>query len=186
MFSFEVNNYEQLNTTYQKYKALRSRIADLNNILAVLQWDQEVMMPPKGSDFRAQQISTLSGMAHELSTSTELEDLLNTLAAEDLNPIEKANVKDNLRTLLRDKKLSNEFVMRHTRTCSEAYDAWAVARKENDFSLFENKLKAVVDLSIEKAHLYGFEKHPYDALMDEYEPGLTTDIVEKVFVEAKA
>jgi carboxypeptidase Taq len=54
--------------TYQDYVTHLSKIADVSNSIALLNWDQEVMMPPKGAEKRAQQIATLSGILHELST----------------------------------------------------------------------------------------------------------------------
>ena len=65
-----------MNKYYEKYKELKVRAADINNAIAVLSWDQEVNMPPEGFAFRAQQISTLSGILHNYSTSAELEKII--------------------------------------------------------------------------------------------------------------
>jgi len=83
-----------MNTNYEKYKALLVRLADVQFAATVLNWDQETYMPPKGAQHRAQQISTLSGMAHELSTSAELGEILEGLSLDQsLGEKEKRNYK---------------------------------------------------------------------------------------------
>jgi len=175
-----------MNELYQKYINIRRQVTDLDNILAVLSWDQEVEMPVDGADFRAQQIATLSGMQHEISTSKEYVDVLEKLRKdESLDFKQKRNIEESWRVLSKSRKLSREFKERESRTTSEAYQAWIKARQENSFVIFAPKLKEVVDLQREKAELYGYKISPYDALLDDYEPGLTTDIVEKIFMDVK-
>ena len=62
--------------TYELYRAHMRKLADVRSALALMQWDQETYMPAKGSGFRAQQVATLSEMAHEMVTSEKLENLL--------------------------------------------------------------------------------------------------------------
>ncbi len=175
-----------MDKTYQKYKELRHKIADLDNILAVLGWDQEVYMPIDGAGFRAQQIASLSGILHDMCTSQEYSDLLESLKEnQSLNFIEKRNIAESWRILDKNRKLSRAFMERQSRIHSEAYQSWIKARQENSFAVFAPKLKEVVDLQREKAELFGYVVSPYDALLDDYEPGLTTDIVEKVFIDVK-
>ncbi len=175
-----------MDNLYQKYKDLRHRIADLDNILAVLGWDQEVNMPINGAHFRAQQTATLSGIQHDLSTSQEYSDLLEKLKEDQsLDFKQRRNIEESWRSLDKDRKLSREFMERQSRTYSQAYQTWIKARQENSFAVFAPKLKEVVDIQREKAALFGYKVSPYDALLDDYEPGLTTDVVEKVFIDVK-
>jgi len=171
---------------YLQYTKLRSTIADIENILAVLGWDHEVCMPKEGAFFRAQQISTLSGMSHEMSTSKEYIDVVEKLMAEPgLDFKQKKNIEESYKKLVKARKLNKKFIEKESKTYSEAYQDWIKARQEDKFSIFAPKLKEVVDIQKEKAELLGYKVHPYDALLDDYEPDLTTDHVEKVFKDVK-
>jgi carboxypeptidase Taq len=175
-----------MNEKYEKFRQIRSNIADLGNTHAVMHWDMEINMPAGGSDFRSQQISTLAGIIHDMMVSNEMGDILHSLNEQDgLTFKEKANVKESLRTYEREKKLDNAFVTKFSKTVSEAYQAWMKARGANDYKIFAPKLKEIFDLSREKAEKYGYTDHPYDALLDEYEPELTTKKVDEVFVGVK-
>jgi len=83
-------------SNYAKYKGMMRKIADIQYASAVLNWDQETYMPPKGATFRAQQLSTLAGIGHELATSKELGEILNTLST-DASLSEKKNETSNNR-----------------------------------------------------------------------------------------
>lgn len=176
-----------MNPTYQKYKELLSRIADVNYSAAVLSWDQETYMPEKGAAFRAQQLSTLAGLSHELSTSSELGDVLNTLSHDSsLSEKEKRNIRQSLKDYNDRKKYTREFVELLSRTVSEAFQAWQTAKKESNFSMFQPKLEKLVQLKREEAKILGYKDHPYDALLDQYEPGLTTAELDKLFGDVKS
>jgi carboxypeptidase Taq len=175
-----------MNEQYDQYKNLRSTMADIDNILAVLSWDQEVNMPVDGAAFRAKQIATLSGMLHQMNTAPQYINIVNDLnKASGLEFIEKRNVEESNRILQKNLKLSKEFIEKQSKTHSEAYQDWIKARQQNDFGIFAPKLKEVIDLQREKCELLGYKDHPYDALLDDYEPGLTTSHVQKVFTDVK-
>lgn len=176
-----------MNETYEKYKALMHKIADVNYASAVLGWDQETYMPPKGAELRAQQLSTLAGISHELSVSSELGDLLNELSAgASLSEKEKRNVRQSLKDYNDRKKYTTEFVQEMSRTVSEAFQAWQTAKKENKFALFAPKLDRLVKLKREECRILGYEVHPYDALLDQFEPGARTSDLDVLFADVKA
>src|SRR6478672_1653120 len=96
---------------YNTYKEKMQRIADVRNANAVLQWDQETYLPPKGAHFRGQQISTLSEIAHKLFSEEALGNMLHDLAAkDDLSPAEKKNVALTLEDYEKNKKYTGPFV----------------------------------------------------------------------------
>jgi carboxypeptidase Taq len=175
-----------MNQNYEKYKAELTRIADINYSSAVLSWDQETYMPPKGAAFRAQQLSTLAGISHDMSTSDDLGTLLETLSKDStLSEKEKRNVKQSLKDYRDRKKYTREFVETLSRTVSEAFQAWQKAKKDNNFSLFEPKLAKLVELKRKETEILGFKEHPYDALLDQYEPGATTKELDILFADVK-
>src|SRR3954468_14368429 len=96
---------------YEKYQQKMQRIADVRNASAVLQWNQETYLPPKGAHFRGQQISTLSEISHRLFSEDELGDLLQNLMHKDgLTIQEKRNVERTHEDYVRNKKYPSEFV----------------------------------------------------------------------------
>jgi carboxypeptidase Taq len=174
------------NKKYNEYKKLLQKAADINNAAAVLGWDQEVYMPPKGANFRGRQLATLATQAHEILTGAELEQLLATLTTDTgLNELERANIIRSNEDFQKNKKLSQEFVEELSMQTSECFNAWVEARKKNDFGVFAPSLKKMLVLKKEQAKLYGYEQHPYDALLDEYEPGATVGMLDKVFAGVK-
>ena len=167
---------------YAAYGELMQKAADINYASAVLGWDQEVYMPPKGADARGRQLSTLAGQAHEILTSDKLEQLLKELSVkENLTDTEKSNVRLSLEDFEKNKKLSPAFVEELSKQTSECFNAWIDARKKNDFNVFAPSLSKMIELKRKQAELYGYEAHPYDALLDEYEKGATVAMLDPVF-----
>ena len=176
----------QSNNLYNKYKVLLQKAADLNSAAAVLEWDQEVYMPAKSAAFRGRQLATLAAMAHDLQTSKELDGTINELAGRtDLSGQQMANVRLSLQDLEKNKKLPGEFVSALSMQTSECFNAWIAARKANDYSIFQPSLAKMIALKQEQARLYGFQGHPYDALLDDYEKGATVAMLDPLFEKIK-
>jgi carboxypeptidase Taq len=170
------------NTHYQEYRSILSRIADIKYASAVLQWDQETYLPPKGNDIRGQQIATLSELAHEQFTDPSTGVLLQELhSGNGLSDKERRNVELSLEDYTKNKKLPASFVRKMSETVNKSFHAWIQARKENSFVGFQQPLQEVIELKKQEAGLLGYEKHPYDALMNEYDKGLTVAIADELF-----
>lgn len=171
---------------YNEYKTKMQKIADVKYASAVLQWDQETYLPVKGNDFRGRQIATLSEIAHEQFTNEKLGNLLNELIGKDnLTNAEKRNVALSLEDYNRNKKIPADFVRTMSETITKSYHDWASARSKNSFSIFENSLTAVIELKKREADYLGYEHHSYNALMNDYDKGLTVSIVDKIFNNLK-
>jgi len=161
---------------YQTYLDTLRKHADVEHTLALLHWDKEIHLPSKGNAFRAQQLATLSGIAHEIVTAPDFGETLEKLSteADSLQAVERRNIELSLKDYKKTQKFSKAFVMRRSQVISTAYDAWLKAREANDFSLYQDALNEMVSLKKEEAEIVGYEDHPYDALLDEYEPGAKT------------
>lgn len=171
---------------YEAYKTHLTRMADLEYTLAVLGWDQETYMPDKGADFRAQQTSTLSGIAHGMSVDKELGELLKKLhKKKELSPIQKRNVEESYKDYKQSKKYTTEFVELLSKTTSECFQAWQKAKKASDFKIFAPHLTKMVDLKRKEAGMLGYKKHPYDALLDQHEPGATVAFLDVLFKDVR-
>lgn len=171
---------------YLVYKELMRKIADVQYAAGVLNWDQETYMPENGAEMRAQQLSTLSGIAHELSTSEELGDVLNKLSFDaSLNEMQKRNIKTSLKNYNDRKKYTTAFVKELSRTISEAFQAWQKAKETSDFKIYAPSLEKLVRLKREECKLLGYTGHPYDALLDQYEPDMKTADLEVLFADVR-
>lgn len=169
----------------EELKEAMGAIIDLRAAIALLHWDQEVFMPPKAAPARGRQLATLSALAHERFTSGEFAALLEAaeakLAALDFD--EARIVAETRHDYDHATKLPTEFVERLAREESMAYEAWTRARKDANFKAFQPHLETLVDLLRQKADYLGYEDSPYDALLNEYERGMTTAKVATIFEE---
>ena len=172
--------------SYIKYTEALQKTADLKYASAVLQWDQETYLPKKGHDARGRQIATLSELAHEKFTDPAFGELLNALARKKgLNDREKKNVQLSLEDFNKSKKLPAAFVRQMSEAVNKSYHAWISARRQNNFSIFNEPLQDIIHLKKQEADLLGYEKHPYDALMNDYDKGLTTTIADQLFADLR-
>jgi carboxypeptidase Taq len=175
-----------MHALYNQYKTTLQKIADIKYASAVLQWDQETYLPKNGNDARGRQIATLNELAHEQFTDDKFGALLNELSTqENLEDKEKRNVQLSLEDFNKNKKLPSTFVRQMSEAVNKSFHAWIQARKENNFAIFEKPLQEIINLKKQEANLLGYEKHPYDALMNDYDKGLTTTIVDKLFADLR-
>lgn len=174
------------NSLYNQYKNITQKAADFNNAAAVLGWDQEVYMPEKGFEFRGRQLATLASQAHELVTAKAYGDLLNELAADaNLSDEQRQNVKISLEDFEKNKKLSPAFVEQLTAQATASFSAWIEARNKNDYNIYAPELEKMIALKKQQADMYGYEKHSYDALLDDYEKGATVAMIDSIFANVR-
>lgn len=157
-------------------------IADVKFANAVLQWDQETYLPPKGAQFRGQQISTLSEISHRLFSEEELGNMLKELLGKnDLSTEQKRNVERTHQDYQKNKKYTSEFVRKLSEQVNKTFHSWMESRKQNSFAVYEKDLEALVQLKKQEARMLGYEHHPYNALLDEFEKGVTVELLDKTF-----
>ncbi len=167
---------------YENYKIKMQRIADVRNANAILQWDQETYLPKKGAAIRGQQISTLSELAHQLFSEDGLGNLLQELMSRgDLGPDDKRNVELTLEDYSKNKKYSSEFVRRLSEQVNKTFHSWIESRQKNSFTFFQKDLDALIALKKQETDILGYEVHPYNALLNEYEKGCTVALLDKTF-----
>ena len=175
--------------TTPAYERLRTELREaelFSSAAAVLSWDQETLLPPRGTALRAEQIALLSGAAHERRTAPALLDALSECEADPALTAD-ARVAANLRELRRDvdrlSRLPSSLVREVAETTTLAQQAWRDARERSDYGSFAPWLERVVRLSRAKAECYGATTATelYDQLMEDYEPGMRSAEVERVF-----
>jgi carboxypeptidase Taq len=160
-------------------------IALLNSCAGVLGWDERTYMPHNGSAHRAEQMALLARMAHEKMTAPRIGDLLGTVEQSDLvkeaDSDAAANAREIRRIYDRAVKLPPQLVETLARETTRAQQVWQEARAKNEFAAFRPSLETIVRLKREEAEAIGYKDVPYDALLDEYEPGATTAEVTRIF-----
>ncbi len=168
-----------------RLRAHLAPILDLGAAAGVLSWDQQTHMPPGGGRARAEHLSTLRRLIHEMFTAAQTRALLEAAEAEagslDPDSDEAALVRMTRRDYDRSTKLPSDFVAERTRAAATSVEVWRKARPANDFALFRPHLEQMVDFARRTADYIGFEDHPYDALLDAYEPKLTSREVTALF-----
>ena len=142
-------------------------------------------MPKAGMAERVQQMTTLTRLAHRMGTSDKFGALIERAAEEvaddDDESTEKRLVAEVKWQYEQARKLSPELVKRRAEVTGKANGAWQEARAKADFALFEPYLEQTIDIARESAEQYGYDQQPYDALLNLFERGMTTDTVRKTF-----
>ncbi len=171
---------------------LKERLTEIYNLGqagALLGWDQQVNMPPGGAMHRAAQLSTISKLTHEMFTADETARLLAAAEAEGQGLDYDGDDASLLRRTRHDfdlaTKIPTDLVAELTHTSSLAQQEWAKARAEDDFAAFQPWLEKIVDLNARIAEALGYDDHIYDALLDQYEPGMKTAQIAAIFQQLK-
>ena len=155
-------------------------LSDLHHAGHVLAWDQQVMMPPSGGAARGEALGTIRRLHHEMLVDAELGALLD--AAQDAEPL-------IVRAVRRDhevqRRVPGELAAEISRAGSDGYAAWLAAREANDYALFEPALRRNIDLARHYAECFPEAAHPYDALLDRFEPGTTAAQVSALFIHLR-
>jgi carboxypeptidase Taq len=180
-------------SAYDKLHALSKTITLMNSIEGLLDWDQETYMPKEAIDVRSQQCELLASLVHRQRTSKPfakalcaLVDLETGEVKDDrLSPSQTAALRQWRRDYQKAVKLPNAFVKQFAKTTSTACHVWKTAKEHNDFKAFAPHLEKIVSLSRKKADILGFKEHPYDALLDLFEPETKTSMLTPLFSKLK-
>lgn len=162
---------------YQSLLEWSRDLALLGSINTLARWDQSVSLPPSGGEHRAQQIAYLSNMAHSKLTASQVGDWLDLaeggMPGSDADGDAAANVREWRRAYDRAVKLPPQLVEELSLAASRGEQVWIEAKSRSDFAMFAPVLERHVELSLRVADALGYANEPYDALLDEYEPGMT-------------
>jgi len=170
-----------------RFYDLWGTLSDLRHAAEVLEWDQLVFMPPGGASARAEQLATLRRLAHEQLTSPAMgEAIAAAEAAVTATEADRAALRVARREYERAVRLPAALVVEQARAASAGYHAWLAARQAGDFRLFAPCLQRLVALARQRADALGHDGEPYDALLADHEPELSTAVVHALFEEVAA
>jgi carboxypeptidase Taq len=175
---------ESMSEKLNRLKEILGEVSDLNHAAGVLSWDQHVNMPPAGGEARGQQMGTLGKIALEKFTTDEVGKLIDDLKQElngDHTSDEAALLRVGARDYNKSKRVPPEFVSEQAVVTSKAFEAWRDARAKSDFSIFQPHLEKVLELVHKYISFFPPADHPYDTLLDDFEPGMKTADVKTIF-----
>jgi carboxypeptidase Taq len=172
---------------------LRARLAvmaDLRGAEQVLSWDQNVFMPPGGAEARAEQLATMERLLHDRLMDPELGRLLDSLeswmAGADPDSDDVRMVRQARRDHDKATRVPAQLAEDMAREAARGYSAWLEARETGEFARFQDALASQVDLRRRYAACFPEAEHPYDVLLDDFEPGMTTAQLRPLFAELTA
>jgi len=170
---------------YAQLKDILGEVMDLTRAAAVLEWDQQTYMPPEGAEERGSQLATIQKIEHIKFTSDEvgrlLEDLRPWAAQLDPDSDEARLLRVTQRQYDKRTKVPADMVAEFAQITTAAFNAWHEARAESNFAKFQPHLEKVVDWRRRYAALFAPYDHVYDALLDDFEPGMKTSEVKAIF-----
>ena len=173
------------------YRELLKRTKDLivlSSAQGVIHWDMETMMPPKAVEQRSEQLALLSRISHKMSTAPEIGKLLNAILTdrqyEALGEMEKRNVYLSKKNYDEQIALPEKLVSDIAKQQAITVNTWKKAKKAQSFTALKPELEKLVELSKQAAQILmqvTKTATPYDALLDNYEPKMTSDAIAATF-----
>ena len=173
-------------TAYAELLDLWKERTLLESCSSVLAWDEQTYLPSGGAELRSDQLSLLAGMVHDKTTASRVGELLQEVeessSSDDQDSPVAVNIREWRRSYDRATKLPRRLVESISKTSTLSQRAWIDARQKSDFATFQPWLEKMIDLKREEAAAIGFgDGIPYDALLDDYEPGATAGEIAAVF-----
>ena len=175
-----------MNTPYQQLERRFHRIRAVGDAGGILSWDYQTMMPEGAGERRGEQMATLSVIAHEMLTAAEVGDWLAAAEQDDsLGAFEKANLREMRREYVHATALPADLVEATSKATSACEMVWRSARADSDYPRLLPRLRDLLGLvrqgAAAKAEKLGLS--PYDALLDQYDPGNRSARIDKIFAE---
>jgi carboxypeptidase Taq len=166
----------------EKLRDRLGELADLTSIEMLLRWDQLVMMPEEGAAARAQQLGALARLSHERATADEIGSWLGELGGTVLDELDRDVVRLARRDWERARRVPEELAVDLARAGAEGQESWRLARAQDDFSSFIPALERNVELARAYGECLADEGgSPYEALLGDYDFGLKTEDIRRLF-----
>ena len=170
-----------MNKKYDKLIKYVKQTEALSHASGLIAWDQETMMP-KGSVLqRADCLASLESEIHKRKSNKIISDLLGEVNTTDLNQEQNSNIQHIERSFLRASKIPNDLATQIAKICSLSQMSWVEANKTKNTSAFLGYFKEVINLKRQEAQIISKSNNVYDALIDDFEPGMTSNKLDSIF-----
>ncbi|MCK6554401.1 carboxypeptidase M32 [Candidatus Binatia bacterium] len=172
---------------YDRFVAALRRHADLAAALQLLEWDQETFMPAGVAEERARQIGTVAALLHEQQTDRAFLDLVDELAARlpEFDAAAAVDVRETKWRSDRNRAVDAALVRERSTLRAAARNVWVGARSDDDFARLAPYLERIFAVERRVAAAIDPHRDPYDVLIEEYEPGMSTPVLDRLFAELR-
>jgi carboxypeptidase Taq len=181
---------EALKKTGKDFLDYVKKMSAYNETLALIYWDLRTGAPKQGVDQRTEVIGMLSSEVFKMSTSEEMAAYIAKLSGEEaaasLDAITVKVLEESKKEYDRNKKIPAEEYKEYVILQSKAESVWEEAKDKSDFTLFQPYLEKLVEANKRFIQYWGYEGNKYNTLLDMYEPGVTVDVLDKVFGELRS
>ncbi|MFT3923532.1 MAG: carboxypeptidase M32 [Myxococcales bacterium] len=169
--------------TYHDLTSHYRKLNQLVHVSRIVGWDEAVMMPPGAGDARADAMASLEGLIHQGASDPRIATWLAAAERETLDALGRANLREVRRAHTRATALPSELVEAQSRAQLRCEQAWRSQRKNQDWEGHLPLLSEVVRLKREEASILAQKLglSPYDALMDAFEPGMRSEVIDGLF-----
>lgn len=174
-----------MNTPYEQYVAHNRKIAHLSHLSSIIYIDSILNLPEEAWDIRAEWEWLLWEMIHSLVTDSKYVELCMQLQQEERDELRRRNIEISVKDILQEQKLPKEFVKEQTELQSITQNTYYKAREKSDFDMFAPMLEKMVASMRKKAEYLGIKWTYYNTLLDEFDEGLTEEILNPVFNRIK-
>lgn len=165
------------------------KMTNFNEAIGLMYWDLRTGAPKKGAEQRSEVIGMMSSEVFEMSVSNEMKSFLDELTKEDVN----SNLSDRTRKTVeecrkeydRNIKIPAEEYSEYVILSSKAETVWEDAKEQSNFEMFRPYLEKLVAFNQKFVEYWGYEENKYDTLLDQYEPGVTVKVIDRVFNELR-
>ncbi|TFB24003.1 carboxypeptidase M32 [Filobacillus milosensis] len=171
------NTYTNLEQEFLEYY---KQIESYSEAIKLMAWDLRTKAPKKGAQRRSETLSLLSQKTHELKTSDHMKKFIDELKNAD-NPVIRRSIELVEKEYNLSKKIPLNEYKEFVELTSQAETVWAEAREKSDFEMFRPYLEKIVAFNIKFAEYWGYKENRYDALLDNFEPGVTVKTLDQVF-----
>lgn len=178
-----------MSETFEKLKAYLDKMQQYNQVVTLLYWDMRTGAPKLGFEGHTKALTYFSTEHFAMATSEELEQMLTQLSApEEFDQLDdqwKFVVKRMKRSMDKDKRIPKDFYEEFVKAQAESGNAWEEAKNASDFSIFAPHLEKMIAMTKEMAGYTDPGKEVYDVLLDQYEEGMDSETIDRIFTELK-
>ena len=178
---------DKLEKKLEEFSAYLKIIEHYRNVGGLMYWDMTTGMPENAAEGRAETMSFMQMQAHNLSVAKEIHDFIKFFEKneEKLDFVQKRMLHELKKNYEKEKIFPEAFIKEFSLAASRGQLAWEKAKNEDDFEIFKPALEKIVELTKRSIEYKGYKVNKYDALLDDYEAGLTVEKLDKVFEELR-
>ena len=170
-----------MSTKYKKLISYVKKTEALSHASSLIAWDQETMMPNGAVEQRADCLASIESEIHNRKSNVKVGELLDSIKISSLNKEEKSNYFHIKKSYLRSSKIPNDLATEIAKICSLSQMSWVHSKKTNDTKRFLKYFKEVINLKKKEAKILSNSNNVYDALLNDFEPEMTSKKLDKVF-----